>query len=64
VLPPHETESIWVFGANSTADAGFGEPPNLLFPFEFPNNFDLAGAFGDMLHASVTTGSGLVDILP
>jgi hypothetical protein len=25
---------------------------------------DLAAAFGDMLHASATTGSGLVDIVP
>jgi hypothetical protein len=53
-----------VFGANSTADAGFGEQPSQFFPFGFPNDSDLAAAFGDMLHAVATSGSGLVDIVP
>jgi hypothetical protein len=30
----------------------------------FGNNFDLAGVFGDDLHAFATTGSNMVDILP
>ena len=54
-----------VFGANSTAEAGFGSifyP--YVYPLDIPNDSDLAAAFGDMLHASATTGSGLVDILP
>jgi hypothetical protein len=58
-------DSAWVFGDNSTADAGFGPPSSIpLDPFEFANNDDFAAAFGAMLHASATAGSGMVDVLP
>ena len=58
-------DSAWVFGDNSTADAGFGPPSSTpLNPFEFSNNYDFAAAFGDMLHATATSGSNMVDILP
>ncbi|WP_428341324.1 hypothetical protein [Mycobacterium sp.] len=36
----------------STATAGLG------------NNFDLAGVFGDALHATATSGSNVIDLLP
>jgi hypothetical protein len=58
------SDYAWVFGADSTADAGFGEQPTQLFPLGFPNNSDLAAIFGDMLHATATSGSNMVDILP
>jgi hypothetical protein len=57
-------DSAVVFGANSTAEAGFGIPASLpLFPFAIPSSFDLAGAFGDMLHASAS-GLFMTDIVP
>jgi hypothetical protein len=58
-------DTAWVFGANSTADAGFGPPSSTsMNPFEFSNNYDFAAAFGDMLHATATSGSNVTDILP
>jgi hypothetical protein len=57
-------DSAVVIGANSTAEAGFGIPASLpLFPFAIPSSFDLAAAFGDMLHASAS-GNFMIDILP
>jgi hypothetical protein len=57
-------DSAVVFGANSTAEAGFGIPASLpLFPFAIPSSFDLAAAFGDMLHASAS-GLFMTDIVP
>jgi hypothetical protein len=52
-------DSAIVIGANSTAEAG----SNSCF-FCGPENFDLAAAFGDMLHASALGGFFLVDIPP
>jgi hypothetical protein len=40
-----------IIGTGSTAEAGFG-------------NWDLAAAFGDMLHAMATGGNFLLDIMP
>jgi hypothetical protein len=48
-------DSALVFGANSTAEAGN--------PAGSSGFFDLAAAFGDMLHA-IANGSGMIDILP
>jgi hypothetical protein len=45
-----------VFGTGSEAISGAGN--------SFPGDFDLAAAFGDMLHASATNASNLIDILP
>jgi len=45
-----------VVGTGSTALAGSGVTT--------PGDFDLAAALGDMLTATATGGSGLVDILP
>jgi hypothetical protein len=61
-------DSALVFGADSTAEAGFGAT----FPFPLfggmyltiPANFDLAAAFGDMLHATITATSFATDIVP
>jgi hypothetical protein len=52
-------DSAIVIGANSTAEAG----GNFCF-FCGPDDFDLAAAFGDMLHASALGGFFLVDIPP
>jgi hypothetical protein len=57
-------DSAVVIGANSTAEAGFGIPASLpLFPFPIPSDFDLAAAFGDMLHA-FASGNFMTDIVP
>jgi hypothetical protein len=48
----------FVLGTGSTADTGAG----LVLPL--PGNFDLAAAFGDMLHAVATGGNFLIDIPP
>jgi hypothetical protein len=53
-------DSALVFGANSTAEAG--ETAGAVLGA--PGNFDLAAAFGDMLHAIATGGNFLVDIVP
>jgi hypothetical protein len=47
-----------VIGTGSTADSGINIMTNAL------GNFDLAAAFGDMLHAVATGGNFLTDILP
>jgi hypothetical protein len=62
-----------VIGANSTADAGgtfgstLGAPGTFcltLVECVIPGNFDLAAAFGDMLHASAIDTTLLINILP
>jgi hypothetical protein len=65
------------FGANSTAiaEGGFGDYAFVFDPlgtvgssahaegtFGLINNMDLAGVFGDMLHANATAGSNIIDI--
>jgi hypothetical protein len=57
-------------GASSSALAGGITGPctpffiELCIPTSTPGDFDLAAAFGDMLHASATGGNFLTDILP
>jgi hypothetical protein len=61
-LFPDNFDIAFVLGTGSTATiSGFGGAP-----FETPmlSNFDVAAVFSDMMAASITGSSGVVDIVP
>jgi hypothetical protein len=57
-IPTSNFDIATVVGTDSSAISGADLTTHT------PGSFDLAAAFGDMLHANATGGNFLVDILP